>query len=298
MFFFQDYIILQNIWYYFRIIRSFLLILHAVYKHYAKHFIITLNAPIKESIYFIRMRYFIYFGYDGTNYHGWQIQPNANSVQAELQKALSTLLRENIEVVGAGRTDTGVHARKMAAHFDWSGEELDTTQIAYRLNRILPKDIAVSGLQRVDDDKHARFSATSRTYHYYIHTCKDPFERHYSLQMNFPLDFERMNRAAHHFLLHEDYAAFCKAGGDNKTTLCHVTQAQWIQTSPTTWYFEITANRFLRNMVRAVVGTLIDVGRGKINESQFLDILNKGTRSDAGESMSGHALFLEEVKYG
>lgn len=298
MFFFQDYIILQNIWYYFRIIRSFLLILHAVYKHYAKHFIITLNAPIKESIYFIRMRYFIYFGYDGTNYHGWQIQPNANSVQAELQKALSTLLRENIEVVGAGRTDTGVHARKMAAHFDWSGEELDTTQIAYRLNRILPKDIAVNGLQRVDDDMHARFSATSRTYHYYIHTCKDAFQRHYSLQMNFPLDFERMNRAAHHFLLHEDYAAFCKAGGDNKTTLCHVTQAQWIQTSPTTWYFEITANRFLRNMVRAVVGTLIDVGRGKINESQFLDILNKGTRSDAGESMPGHALFLEEVKYG
>ena len=144
---------------------------------------------------------------------------------------------------------------------------------------------------------HARFSASSRTYHYYIHTCKDPFERHYSLQMNFPLDFDRMNQAARHFLHHEDYAAFCKAGGDNKTTICHVTAARWIQTSPTTWYFEITANRFLRNMVRAVVGTLIDVGREKITMEQFLDILHNGSRSDAGESMPGNALFLEDVGY-
>ena len=243
------------------------------------------------------MRYFIFFGYDGTNYHGWQIQPNANSVQQELQKALSTLLRRDMEVVGAGRTDTGVHARKMAAHFDWEGEELDAPQLTYRLNRILPRDIAVKDIKRVADDMHARFSASSRTYHYYIHTCKDPFERHYSLQMNFPLDFDRMNQAARHFLHHKDYAAFCKAGGDNKTTLCEVTQAQWVQTSPSTWYFEITANRFLRNMVRAVVGTLIDVGRGKISERQFLDILHNGSRSDAGESMPGHALFLEEVRY-
>ena len=243
------------------------------------------------------MRYFIFFGYDGTNYHGWQIQPNANSVQQELQKALSTLLRRDMEVVGAGRTDTGVHARKMAAHFDWEGEELDAPQLTYRLNRILPRDIAVKDIKRVADDMHARFSASSRTYHYYIHTCKDPFKRHYSLQMNFTLDFDRMNQAARHFLHHKDYAAFCKAGGDNKTTLCEVTQAQWVQTSPSTWYFEITANRFLRNMVRAVVGTLIDVGRGKISESQFLDILYNGTRSDAGESMPGHALFLEEVRY-
>ena len=144
---------------------------------------------------------------------------------------------------------------------------------------------------------HARFSATSRTYHYYIHTKKDPFERHYSLQINYPLDFEKMNEAAQHFLQHEDYAAFCKAGGDNKTTICHVTTARWVQTSPTTWYFEITANRFLRNMVRAVVGTLIDVGRGKITMEQFLDILHNGSRSDAGESMPGNALFLEDVGY-
>ena len=254
------------------------------------------------------MRYFIFFGYDGTNYHGWQIQPNANSVQQELQNALSTVLRKQIEVVGAGRTDTGVHARRMAAHFDWegaSGKEplaeaklpMAPDQLVYRLNRILPRDIATYEVKEVDTEMHARFSATSRTYHYYVHTHKNPFERHFSLQMNYPLDFEKMNEAAAHFLHHEDFAAFCKAGGDNKTTICHVTAAKWVQTSPTTWYFEITANRFLRNMVRAVVGTLIDVGRGKISMEQFLDILHNGTRSDAGESMPGNALFLEEVKY-
>ena len=221
-------------------------------------------------------RYFITFSYDGTNYHGWQIQPNANTVQQELQRALSILLRKEIEVVGAGRTDTGVHARKMAAHFDW--ELKDQAKLS-------------------SDDMHARFSATSRTYHYYIHTRKDPFERHFSLQINYPLDFNKMNEAAKYFLQHEDYAAFCKAGGDNKTTICHVTEAKWVQTSPTSWYFEITANRFLRNMVRAVVGTLIDVGRGKISMNQFLEILHQGTRSDAGESMPGNALFLEDVSY-
>lgn len=262
-------------------------------------------------------RYFITFSYDGTNYHGWQIQPNANTVQQELQRALSILLRKEIEVVGAGRTDTGVHARKMAAHFDWelkeqaalsSDEEKDMPakkellpiscdQMVYRLNRILPRDISVWDVFPVADDMHARFSATSRTYHYYIHTRKDPFERHFSLQINYPLDFDKMNEAAKYFLQHEDYAAFCKAGGDNKTTICHVTEAKWVQTSPTSWYFEITANRFLRNMVRAVVGTLIDVGRGKISMNQFLEILHQGTRSDAGESMPGNALFLEDVSY-
>lgn len=241
-------------------------------------------------------RYFITFSYDGTNYHGWQIQPNANTVQQELQHALSLVLRKDIEVVGAGRTDTGVHARKMAAHFDWDAP-IDCAQLAYRLNRILPRDISVQEVYPVADEMHARFSAVSRTYHYYIHTRKDPFERHYSLQINYPLDFERMNEAAELFLHHEDYAAFCKAGGDNKTTLCHVTAARWVQVSPTSWYFEITANRFLRNMVRAVVGTLIDVGRGRITMEQFREIMEKGTRSDAGESMPGNALFLEDVEY-
>ena len=290
--FFQDCTIFENILYYYTKFHVFLVTLHP-------------NLEKKK-----RMRYFIFFGYDGTNYHGWQIQPNANSVQQELQRALSILLRKEIEVVGAGRTDTGVHARNMAAHFDWNPEEkvseekvseeripMALDQLVYRLNRILPRDIAVYEVREVDAEMHARFSATSRTYHYYIHTRKDPFERHYSLQMNYPLDFEKMNQAAQHFLHHEDYAAFCKAGGDNKTTICHVSAARWVQTSPTTWYFEITANRFLRNMVRAVVGTLIDVGRGKITMDQFLDILHNGSRSDAGESMPGNALFLEDVGY-
>ena len=152
------------------------------------------------------MRYFIFFGYDGTNYHGWQIQPNANSVQQELQRALSILLRKEIEVVGAGRTDTGVHARNMAAHFE-AEITMELDQLVYRLNRILPRDIAVYEVQEVNPEMHARFSATSRTYHYYIHTKKDPFERHYSLQINYPLDFEKMNEGSDlsHYLVFRNH---------------------------------------------------------------------------------------------
>ena len=197
------------------------------------------------------MRYFVWFSYDGTAYHGWQIQPNGNSVQEELQRALSTLLREEISVTGAGRTDAGVHARQMVAHFDFS-EAIDLEQLAYKLNRILPCDIAVDRVELVDDDMHARFSATSRTYHYYIHTKKDPFS---------------------------------------------VTKAEWVQTSATSWYFEITANRFLRNMVRAVVGTLIDVGRGRLTLDDFRKVIEGKRRTAAGESMPANALFLENIRY-
>lgn len=241
-------------------------------------------------------RYFIHLSYDGTNYHGWQVQPNGSSVQAELQCALSTLLRQPIEIVGAGRTDAGVHARKMVAHFDVE-ELLDLKQTAYRMNRILPRDIAVEKIEKVGDDMHARFSATSRTYHYYIHTHKDPFCRAYSCETHYDLDFDAMNEAARFLLTQDDFASFCKTGADVKTTICHVTHAQWHQTSPTTWYFEITANRFLRNMVRAVVGTLIDVGRHRIDLEDFKHIVENKTRTAAGESMPGHALFLEDVSY-
>lgn len=241
-------------------------------------------------------RYFIHLSYDGTNYHGWQVQPNGSSVQAELQRALSTLLRQPIEIVGAGRTDAGVHARKMVAHFDVE-ELLDLKQTAYRMNRILPRDIAVEKIEKVGDDMHARFSATSRTYHYYIHTHKDPFCRAYSCETHYDLDFDAMNEAARFLLTQDDFASFCKTGADVKTTICHVTHAQWHQTSPTTWYFEITANRFLRNMVRAVVGTLIDVGRHRIDLEDFKHIVENKTRTAAGESMPGHALFLEDVSY-
>ena len=241
-------------------------------------------------------RYFIHLSYDGTNYHGWQVQPNGSSVQAELQRALSTLLRQPIEIVGAGRTDAGVHARKMVAHFDVE-ELLNLKQTSYRMNRILPRDIAVEKIEKVGDDMHARFSATSRTYHYYIHTHKDPFCRAYSCETHYDLDFDAMNAAARFLLTQDDFASFCKTGADVKTTICHVTHAQWHQTSPTTWYFEITANRFLRNMVRAVVGTLIDVGRHRIDLEDFKQIVENKTRTAAGESMPGHALFLEDVSY-
>ena len=200
------------------------------------------------------MRYFVWFGYDGAAYHGWQIQPNGNSVQEELQRGLSTLLREEISVTGAGRTDAGVHARVMVAHFD-TEKTLDCRQLAYKLNRLLPQDIAVDRVEQVSDDLHARFSATSRTYHYYIHTRKDPFRRAYSCEMHYDLDFAKVNEAGRILTTYEDFGAFCKAHSDVKTTLCQVTKAEWIQTSDSSWYFEITANRFLRNMVRAVVLT-------------------------------------------
>lgn len=247
-------------------------------------------------------RYFITFSYDGTRYHGWQIQPNGDSVQARLQEALSTLLREAVSVTGAGRTDTGVHARMMVAHFDTEArfeaeEGINGTQLAYKLNRLLPYDIAVEKVEKVSSELHARFSATARTYHYYIHTKKDPFRKAYSCELHYALDFAKMNEAAQVLTTYEDFGAFCKAGADVKTTLCHVTRAQWIQTSPTTWYFEITANRFLRNMVRAVVGTLIEVGRGRMSLDAFRRVIEGKQRSDAGESMPGNALFLESIDY-
>jgi tRNA pseudouridine38-40 synthase len=217
------------------------------------------------------------------------------SVQEKLQEALSTLLREEITVTGAGRTDTGVHARMMVAHFD--APELDCEQLAYKLNRLLPQDIAVQKVERVSDDMHARFSARWRTYHYYIHTRKDPFCRAYSCEMHYALDFAKMNEAAQRLLAYDDFGAFCKSGADVKTTLCKVTKAEWIQTSQTTWYFEITANRFLRNMVRAVVGTLIDVGRGRLSVDEFCKVIEGKKRTEAGESMPGNALFLEEIVY-
>lgn len=243
------------------------------------------------------MRYFITLSYDGTRFHGWQVQPNGTSVQGELQRALSLILRQDIQVTGAGRTDTGVHARMMVAHFDTDAPVADCKQLVYKLNRLLPCDIAIERIEPVGDDMHARFSATSRTYHYYLHTTKDPFLRHYSCELHYPLDFKLMNEAAQMLLTYDDFGAFCKSHADVKNTLCHVTKAEWKQTSPTAWRFEITANRFLRNMVRAVVGTLIDVGRGRLTLSDFRKVIEGKKRTEAGESMPGHALFLVDIKY-
>lgn len=241
-------------------------------------------------------RYFIWLAFDGARYHGWQIQPNGDSVQEELQHALSLLLRRDIGVVGAGRTDAGVHARMMVAHFDIE-DSIDTQQLAYRLNKMLPKDISIHDVKPVDATMHARFSAKWRTYHYYIHTVKDPFVVGYSCELHYPLDFELMNEAASHLLEVVDFGAFCKVHTDVKTTICNVVDARWVRDDECHWHFVIRANRFLRNMVRAVVGTLVDVGRHRISIDEFDRIVAGRCRSDAGESMPAKALFLECVEY-
>ena len=242
------------------------------------------------------MRYFITFSYDGTAYHGWQIQPHSVSVQEELQKALSTLLRRSVEVVGAGRTDTGVHARKMVAHFD-SEQELECTQLVYKLNKLLPRDIAVQQVERVEDEMHARFSAKSRTYHYYVHLGKDPFLRSYSWQVYGNPDFELMNKAAAVLMEYTDFTSFSKVNTDTKTNDCTITEAHWDKVGEGQWRFTITANRFLRNMVRAIVGTLMEVGRGRMTIEQLRSVVEAKDRCRAGDSVPGNALFLVEVKY-
>ncbi|MBP5381073.1 MAG: tRNA pseudouridine(38-40) synthase TruA [Bacteroidaceae bacterium] len=248
-------------------------------------------------------RYFIQLSYDGTAYHGWQVQPNGVSVQETLQQALSTILRQPIEIVGAGRTDAGVHAQMMVAHFDYQ-EKLDEGQLVYKTNKLLPPDIAVQRVYPVSEEMHARFSATSRTYHYYIHTKKSPFQRHYSWQITYPLDFDRMNEAAARLLDYKDFTSFSKTQTDTKTNICHITEARWI-TSPIpskegeegSFCFTITANRFLRNMVRAIVGTLIEVGRGRMTVEEFCRVIEGKDRCSAGESVPGHGLFLVDISY-
>lgn len=242
------------------------------------------------------MRYFITFSYDGTAYHGWQIQPHSVSVQEELQKALSTLLRKPMEVVGAGRTDTGVHARKMVAHFD-SESELECSQLVYKLNKLLPRDIAVQQIERVEEDMHARFSAKSRTYHYYVHLDKNPFLRSYSWQVYGNPDFDLMNRAAAVLMEYTDFTSFSKVNTDTKTNDCTITEAHWDRVGEGQWRFTITANRFLRNMVRAIVGTLMEVGRGRMSIEQLRNVVDVKDRCRAGDSVPGNALFLVEVKY-
>ena len=240
------------------------------------------------------MRYFIYLSYDGARYHGWQIQPNGISVQEVLSKALSTLLREQIEVTGAGRTDAGVNASLMVAHFDTTQEVDDN--LAYKLNKFLPYDIAIHKIIPVKADAHARFSATSRTYHYYVITEKSPFEP-YAYRFPLPLNFDLMNEAAATLFDYIDFTSFSKLHTDVKTNNCRITNAEWRQVSPIKWQFTITADRFLRNMVRAIVGTLLDVGRGVLTIEQFREIIEKKDRCSAGTSVPGNALFLADVTY-
>ena len=241
-------------------------------------------------------RYFIYLAYDGTNYHGWQIQPNGSSVQECLMKALSTFLRREVEVIGAGRTDAGVHASLMVAHFD-NEEELDTLIVTDKLNRLLPPDISVFKVCRVKKDAHARFDATARTYKYYVTTTKYPFNRQYRCRVYGTLDFELMNRAAATLFDYSDFTSFSKLHTDVKTNFCRIMHAEWTQVDDTTWVFTIQADRFLRNMGRAIVGTLLEVGRGKLTVEGFRQIIEQQDRCKAGTSAPGNALFLVSVEY-
>lgn len=241
-------------------------------------------------------RYFIYFSYDGAVYHGWQVQPNAITVQQVLEEALAKLVRQPVPLVGAGRTDAGVNAACMVAHGDFPCE-LDCAQLVYKLNKILPPDIAVSDVRRVKDDAHARFDALSRRYNYRVVTAKSPFARRYACRVLPGVDFEAMNRAAEILYEYTDFTSFSKLHTDVKTNNCKVTFARWRQVSDNEWVFEIEADRFLRNMVRAIVGTLLLVGRGKLTLDGFRAVIENKARGEAGDSAMGEALFLVDVKY-
>lgn len=241
-------------------------------------------------------RYFIMFSYDGAAYHGWQVQPNARTVQQMLEEALTTLLRTPTTVVGAGRTDAGVNAASMVAHVDLP-DNTDTVQLKYKLNRILPPDIAVSDILPVKRDAHARFDALSRRYCYYVSTAKSPFSRRYAYRLTGCVDFEAMNRAAALLPEYTDFTSFSKLHTDVKTNNCRIVQAQWRRLDENHWVFEIEADRFLRNMVRAIVGTLLMVGRGKMTLDGFRRVIEQKERCAAGDSAAAEALFLAEVKY-
>ena len=242
------------------------------------------------------MRYFVYFSYDGSGYHGWQVQPNADTVQQKMNEALSILLREKIETVGAGRTDTGVHASAMIAHFD-TNAVVDEVTLVDKLNRLLPQDISVSQLKLVDDKAHARFDAKARTYHYYIYTGKQPFLRNYATRLYFQPDYDLMNQAAELLLKYTDFTSFSKLHSDAKTNICHIYYARWVQVATDYWRFEIKADRFLRNMVRAIVGTLLEVGRGRLALEDFTKVIEAKDRNSAGESVPAKGLFLVAVDY-
>jgi tRNA pseudouridine38-40 synthase len=241
-------------------------------------------------------RYFIYLAYDGTRYHGWQTQPNGISVQECLTRALATFMRREVEVVGAGRTDAGVHAALMVAHFD-SDEPLETDVVTEKLNRLLPPDISVHRLRTVKPDAHARFDATARTYKYYVGTTKSPFARLYRWRISAPLDYGRMNEAARTLMEYTDFTSFSKLHTDVKTNNCRVSRAEWVREDECTWVFTIRADRFLRNMVRAIVGTLVEVGRGKLTVEGFRHVVEGRDRGLAGTSAPAQGLFLTDVEY-
>ena len=242
------------------------------------------------------MRYFIELQYDGAAYFGWQRQPDTPTVQGTIEAKLSMLRGTPTEIVGAGRTDTGVNASFYTAHFD-SESSVDCHQLAYKLNKVLPPDIAILRIYEVAEDKHARFDAKMREYTYFLTPRKSPFRRYSAWHYTVDLDVEAMNRAGAMLLKHEDFTSFAKLNSNNKTNICHITHAEWVVEADGTLRFTIRADRFLRNMVRAIVGTLVDVGRGRYSVDEFeAIILSKDlSRSSAGAPACG--LFLSDVRY-
>lgn len=241
-------------------------------------------------------RYFIDFAYKGTAYHGWQSQPDTTkTVQETLEKNLSMVLRTPIKVTGAGRTDAGVHARQQFAHFDFDGA-ISSEKLAYNLNACLPDDIAITRFIKVHDDAHARFDAKRRTYEYHIHKQKDAFLQERSFQYMHRLDVAKMNQAAELLFNHSDFECFSKVKTDVGTFICRIFAAHWEETDDKL-VFTISADRFLRNMVRAIVGTLIDVGLGKLTPADVTRIIESKDRREAGFSVPAHGLYLTKIEY-
>ena len=246
------------------------------------------------------MRYFLKLSYNGANYFGWQMQPNQISVQEVLTKALSLLLKENIDLTGAGRTDSGVHAREFYAHFDTSHIFTNENKADFvnRINSFLPQDIVVYDILSVSPQAHARFDALYRTYKYYVTTKKQPFNAVFTHRVFYTPDVEKMNSCCQKMMNYTDFTSFSKVHTQTQTNNCRITHAVWKYHEDNDLYiFEITADRFLRNMVRAIVGTLLDVGRGKLSIDDFCTIIEQKNRCDAGVSVPARALFLEEVGY-
>ena len=248
------------------------------------------------------MRYFIHLAYNGANYCGWQTQPDLPTVQETLEKALTTLLRQPIAIVGCGRTDTGVHASDFYAHFDqaMSGDQAmpgdNLKNLVFKLNSFLPDDIAIFDIFPVADNAHARFDATARTYQYHVSNRRLPFRQGLYSRIYFEPDIDLMNRGAEILMEYDDFTSFAKLHTQVKTNICHLTQAHWEWTGDE-WVFTIRSNRFLRNMVRSVTGTLLDVGRGKLTLDGLREIIEKKDRCAAGVSMPPQGLFLTRVEY-
>lgn len=242
------------------------------------------------------MRYFIELSYNGASFHGWQIQPNAISVQEVIEKALSLLLKKPISIVGAGRTDSGVHAKFMTAHFDTS-VSFDSTSLAHKLNSLLKEPIAIYKIYEVANDAHARFHATKRAYEYRVVTRKNPFETANAYLVKQPLNISKMNDAAQLLLNYKNFKCFSKSNTDVKTYNCDLFRAEWVEESDHLIVFHIAANRFLRNMVRAIVGTLIEIGLGKLSITDIDRILKSEDRSQAGYSVPAKGLYLTEIVY-